>query len=85
VNAVAPGYFVTNNTTALRADETRSRQIMERIPAGRWGTPDDLAGVAVFWPAAHPTTCTAPSCPWMAAGSRAEQVAQTRRVGQQAG
>ena len=48
VNAIAPGYFVTNNTTALRADETRSRQIMERIPAGRWGTPDDLAGVAVF-------------------------------------
>jgi 2-deoxy-D-gluconate 3-dehydrogenase len=48
VNAVAPGYFVTNNTEALRADETRSRQIMERIPAGRWGTPDDLAGVAVF-------------------------------------
>jgi 2-deoxy-D-gluconate 3-dehydrogenase len=48
VNAIAPGYFVTNNTEALRADETRSRQIMERIPAGRWGTPDDLAGVAVF-------------------------------------
>jgi 2-deoxy-D-gluconate 3-dehydrogenase len=48
VNAVAPGYFVTNNTEALRADETRSRQIMERIPAGRWGAPDDLAGVAVF-------------------------------------
>ncbi len=48
VNAIAPGYFVTNNTTALRADETRSRQIMERIPAGRWGTPGDLAGVAVF-------------------------------------
>jgi 2-deoxy-D-gluconate 3-dehydrogenase len=48
VNAIAPGYFVTNNTEALRADETRSRQILERIPAGRWGTPDDLAGVAVF-------------------------------------
>ncbi len=48
VNAIAPGYFVTNNTEALRADETRSRQIMERIPAGRWGTPEDLAGVAVF-------------------------------------
>ena len=48
VNAIAPGYFVTNNTTALRADETRSRQILERIPAGRWGAPEDLAGVAVF-------------------------------------
>ncbi|HEY3950627.1 2-dehydro-3-deoxy-D-gluconate 5-dehydrogenase KduD [Phenylobacterium sp.] len=48
VNAIAPGYFVTNNTEALRADETRSRQILERIPAGRWGAPDDLAGVAVF-------------------------------------
>jgi 2-deoxy-D-gluconate 3-dehydrogenase len=48
VNAIAPGYFVTNNTEGLRADETRSRQILERIPAGRWGTPDDLAGVAVF-------------------------------------
>jgi 2-deoxy-D-gluconate 3-dehydrogenase len=48
VNAIAPGYFVTNNTEQLRADETRSRQILERIPAGRWGTPADLAGVAVF-------------------------------------
>jgi 2-deoxy-D-gluconate 3-dehydrogenase len=48
VNAIAPGYFVTNNTEALRADETRSRQILERIPAGRWGTPADLAGVAVL-------------------------------------
>jgi 2-deoxy-D-gluconate 3-dehydrogenase len=48
VNAIAPGYFVTNNTEGLRADETRSRQILERIPAGRWGRPDDLAGVAVF-------------------------------------
>ncbi len=48
VNAIAPGYFVTNNTEALRQDETRSRQILERIPAGRWGAPEDLAGVAVF-------------------------------------
>jgi 2-deoxy-D-gluconate 3-dehydrogenase len=48
VNAIAPGYFVTNNTEGLRADETRSRQILERIPAGRWGAPDDLAGVSVF-------------------------------------
>jgi 2-deoxy-D-gluconate 3-dehydrogenase len=48
VNAIAPGYFVTNNTDALRQDEIRSRQIMERIPAQRWGEPRDLAGVAVF-------------------------------------
>ena len=48
VNAIAPGYMATDNTTALRADETRNRQILERIPAGRWGTPQDLAGAAVF-------------------------------------
>ncbi len=48
VNAIAPGYMATNNTTALRADETRNRQILERIPAGRWGEPEDLAGAVVF-------------------------------------
>ena len=48
VNAIAPGYIATNNTAALRADETRSRQILERIPAGRWGSPEDIAGAAVF-------------------------------------
>jgi 2-dehydro-3-deoxy-D-gluconate 5-dehydrogenase len=48
VNAIAPGYMETDNTAALRADPVRSRQILERIPAGRWGTPDDLAGAAVF-------------------------------------
>ena len=48
VNAIAPGYMATNNTAALRADPVRSRQILERIPAGRWGTPQDLAGTAVF-------------------------------------
>jgi 2-deoxy-D-gluconate 3-dehydrogenase len=48
VNAIAPGYFETNNTTALRADETRNRDILARIPAGRWGTPSDLGGAAVF-------------------------------------
>ncbi len=48
VNAIAPGYMATNNTTALRADETRNRQILERIPAERWGNADDLAGAAVF-------------------------------------
>jgi 2-deoxy-D-gluconate 3-dehydrogenase len=48
VNAIAPGYIATNNTAALQADETRNRQIMERIPAGRWGAPSDLGGAAVF-------------------------------------
>lgn len=48
VNAIAPGYFATNNTAPIRADEQRSNDILARIPAGRWGTPDDLAGVAVF-------------------------------------
>ncbi len=48
VNGIAPGYIATDNTAALRADETRSRQILERIPAGRWGTPEDFKGVAVF-------------------------------------
>jgi 2-deoxy-D-gluconate 3-dehydrogenase len=48
VNAIAPGYIATNNTTALQADEARSRQILERIPAGRWGHPDDIGGTAVF-------------------------------------
>ncbi len=48
VNAIAPGYITTNNTAALQADETRNRQILERIPAGRWGKPEDIAGAAVF-------------------------------------
>jgi 2-deoxy-D-gluconate 3-dehydrogenase len=48
VNAIAPGYFATNNTTALRADEQRNRDILGRIPAGRWGKPSDLGGAAVF-------------------------------------
>jgi 2-deoxy-D-gluconate 3-dehydrogenase len=48
VNAIAPGYFVTDNTTALRADTKRNAEIVARIPAGRWGEPDDLAGAAVF-------------------------------------
>jgi 2-deoxy-D-gluconate 3-dehydrogenase len=48
VNAIAPGYFVTNNTTALRADAKRNAEILARIPAGRWGEPEDLAGAAVF-------------------------------------
>ncbi|MDR2822392.1 MAG: 2-dehydro-3-deoxy-D-gluconate 5-dehydrogenase KduD [Acholeplasmatales bacterium] len=48
VNAIAPGYMATNNTAALRDDEKRSGEILERIPAGRWGTPRDVAGAAVF-------------------------------------
>ena len=48
VNAIAPGYMATNNTAALRADESRNSSILERIPAGRWGVPDDLAGPVVF-------------------------------------
>ncbi|MCE3289042.1 MAG: 2-deoxy-D-gluconate 3-dehydrogenase [Caulobacter sp.] len=48
VNAIAPGYFSTNNTEALRADESRNKSILERIPAGRWGQPSDLGGAAVF-------------------------------------
>jgi 2-dehydro-3-deoxy-D-gluconate 5-dehydrogenase len=48
VNAVAPGYIETNNTEAIRADEDRSRSILERIPAGRWGRPEDIAGAVVF-------------------------------------
>jgi 2-deoxy-D-gluconate 3-dehydrogenase len=48
VNAIAPGYIATNNTAALQADETRNRQILERIPAARWGQPSDLAGAVVF-------------------------------------
>ncbi len=48
VNAIAPGYVVSNNTAALRADEARYNAILERIPAGRWATPEDIAGAAVF-------------------------------------
>jgi 2-dehydro-3-deoxy-D-gluconate 5-dehydrogenase len=48
VNAIAPGYCVTNNTEALRADEKRSADILARIPAGRWGQASDIGGAAVF-------------------------------------
>jgi 2-dehydro-3-deoxy-D-gluconate 5-dehydrogenase len=48
VNAIAPGYFATNNTSGLRADEKRNRDILTRIPAGRWGDPADIGGAAVF-------------------------------------
>ena len=48
VNGIAPGYIATDNTAALRADSVRSRQILERIPAGRWGEASDIAGACVF-------------------------------------
>ena len=48
VNAIAPGYMATDNTAALRADQVRNAEILARIPAGRWGTPEDLQGTAVF-------------------------------------
>ena len=48
VNAIAPGYIATNNTRALRSDEARNREILARIPAGRWGQPGDLGGAAIF-------------------------------------
>jgi 2-deoxy-D-gluconate 3-dehydrogenase len=48
VNAIAPGYIATDNTVPLRADPQRNQAILERIPAGRWGEPADLAGAVVF-------------------------------------
>ncbi len=48
VNAIAPGYMATNNTQNLRSDEQRSEEILDRIPAGRWGTPEDITGAAIF-------------------------------------
>lgn len=52
VNAIAPGYMRTDNTAALQRDQVRNRQILERIPAGRWGEPSDICGAAVFLAAA---------------------------------
>jgi 2-deoxy-D-gluconate 3-dehydrogenase len=48
VNAIAPGYIATDNTAALRADTARNQAILSRIPAGRWGTPEDLSGALIF-------------------------------------
>ncbi|WP_225772603.1 2-dehydro-3-deoxy-D-gluconate 5-dehydrogenase KduD [Inquilinus sp. Marseille-Q2685] len=53
VNAIAPGYMETDNTEALRADPVRTRQILDRIPAGRWGVPQDLATAALFLASPH--------------------------------
>ncbi len=62
VNAIAPGYMVTDNTAALRADPTRYRQILERIPAGRWGDPYDLGGAVVLSLVSGVRLCPRP-CP----------------------
>jgi 2-deoxy-D-gluconate 3-dehydrogenase len=48
VNGIAPGYFATDNTQALRADPERNRDILARIPAGEWGRPEDLSGAVIF-------------------------------------
>ena len=48
VNAIAPGYFATSMTEALRKDKARNQQILDRLPAGRWGGPADLAGAVIF-------------------------------------
>jgi len=48
VNAIVPGYMETSNTEALRRDPVRSQEILARIPAGRWGVPEDIKGAAVF-------------------------------------
>jgi 2-deoxy-D-gluconate 3-dehydrogenase len=48
VNGIAPGYIATDNTEALRNDPVRSKSIMDRLPAGRWGNPDDLKGAVVY-------------------------------------
>lgn len=78
VNAIAPGYMATNNTQQLRADEQRSAEILDRIPAGRWGLPSDLMGPIVFW---HPrllTTSTATPLPLTVAGWRVNSVPRRR-------
>jgi len=48
VNAIAPGYVATDNTSALQADAERSRALLDRVPAARWGTPGDIAGPVLF-------------------------------------
>jgi 2-deoxy-D-gluconate 3-dehydrogenase len=48
VNSIAPGYMATDNTAPRRADPIRSKELLERIPAGRWGMPEDMKGIAVF-------------------------------------
>ena len=62
VNCIAPGYFDTDMNTALMNDPVRSRQILERIPAGRWGKPEDLPARRLFWQDLHLIMLTALSC-----------------------
>ena len=66
VNAIAPGYIATSNTAALQADESRNRPILDRIPAGRWGRPDDLCGAAGVLPpaGASPPVSLSPVHAW---------------------
>ena len=73
VNAVAPGYIATDNTQALHDDPVRSRQILDRIPAGRWGTAADIAGAVLFLSSPLPTTCTGSCCRWTGDGWRGER------------
>lgn len=68
VNGIAPGYMATNNTAALQADEKRNAEILGRIPAGRWGTPEDLGARVYSLPQALPIICTVILWLWMAAG-----------------
>jgi len=78
VNAIAPGYMETDNTMALRSDPVRSRQILERIPAGRWGEPKDIAGAALFLCSPRATMCTArPRSGWGLAGTMRSNVSLT--------
>ncbi len=82
VNAIAPGYIATDNTRPLRDDPDRARAILDRIPAGRWGRPEDIAGAAVFLASRPPTTSTARSCRrWRMAGpmSALDLIARVRR------
>ena len=55
LNAIAPGYIATDNTQALREDAARASSILSRIPAGRWGVPEDFAGPIVFLASTHQT------------------------------
>ena len=73
VNAIAPGYIETNNTLALRDDPERCADILERIPAGRWGRPADIGDTAVYLAPACRLHARRHSCRWMAAGWRADQ------------
>jgi 2-deoxy-D-gluconate 3-dehydrogenase len=72
VNAIAPGYMATNNTRQLRDDAERSKEILDRIPAGRWGVPDDLQGPVVFLASQAAITSMAIRWRSMAAGWRAD-------------